>query len=180
MGERHDRLCDFGGASWSCCAGVPADREQRVPEWDQMVTGDSGRMVLEQAVLDVATSDPSSGHSLYLDFTVTTACPDNPAALHLRAQGDGRGAAEAAASKRRRYSMAGASLLPLAFEDGGRPAEDTVAFVRRCGATAEERGSRWPLTEAEDGQPVTARLWQEYSTLLQLGNAELVLSANGR
>jgi len=29
-------------------------------------------------------------------------------------------------------------------------------------------------------QPVVARLWQEYSTLLQLGNAELILNANGR
>ena len=57
---------------------------------------------------------------------------------------------------------------------------ETVAFARRCGAAAEARGARWPLTEAEEGQPVTARLWQEYSTLLQLGNAELVLSANGR
>ena len=41
LGERPDRLCDFGGASWSCCPGVPADREQRVPEWDQMVADDS-------------------------------------------------------------------------------------------------------------------------------------------
>ena len=27
---------------------------------------------------------------------------------------------------------------------------------------------------------VTGRLWQECSTLLQLGNAELIFSANGR
>ncbi len=90
------------------------------------------------------------------------------------------GGKRAAAGKRRRYNLAGASLVPLALEDGGRPAEETVAFVRRCGAAAEERGATWPLAAAGDEQPVTARLWQEYSTLLQLGNAELVLSANGR
>ena len=38
-------------------------------------------------------------------------------------------------------------------------------------------------TEAEDGCTDwggTARLWQECSTLLQLGNNELILNANGR
>ena len=159
---------------------MPALREQRVPEWDREVTDDSGRTAIEMAVLDVVTSDPTSGQPLYLDFTVTTACPDDPAALRRRARNDGRGASDAAAGKRRRYNLAGASPVPLAFEDGGRPAEETVAFVRRCGAAAEERGATWPLAAAGDEQPVTARLWQEYSTLLQLGNAELVLSANGR
>jgi hypothetical protein len=180
VGKRHDRLCNFSSTSWGCCAGVPALREQRVPEWDREVTDDSGRTAIEMAVLDVVTSDPTSGQPLYLDFTVTTACPDDPAALRRRARNDGRGASDAAAGKRRRYNLAGASLVPLAFEDGGRPAEETVAFVRRCGAAAEERGATWPLAAAGDEQPVTARLWQEYSTLLQLGNAELVLSANGR
>ena len=86
------------------------------------------------------------------------------------------------ADKRRRYNLAGSSLIPLAFEDGGRPAEETVAFVRRCGAAAERTGCSLAL--AGDGgaqdQPVVARLWQEYSPLLQLGNAELILNANGR
>ena len=76
-----------------------------------------------------------------------------------------------------RYNLAGASLIPLAFEDGGRPAEETVAFVRRCGAAAKQLGSA--LLGTEEGS-VVAKLWQEYSTLLQWGNAELVLSANGR
>ena len=76
--------------------------------------------------------------------------------------------------KRRRYHLAGANLVPLAFEDGGRPSEEAVAFVRWLGAAR---------TEAEEGSAEwggTARLWQEVSTALQLGNAELVLSANGR
>ena len=56
---------------------------------------------------------------------------------------------------------------------GGRPSEETVGFLRMLAATR---------TEAEEGSAEwggTARLWQECSTLLQLGNAELVLSANG-
>ena len=76
--------------------------------------------------------------------------------------------------KRRRYAQAGANLVPFAFEDGGRPLEEAVAFVRMLGAlrtAAEEGSTEWGGT---------ARLWQECSTLLQLGNAELVLSANGR
>ena len=49
-----------------------------------------------------------------------------------------------------------------------------MAFVRMLGTYR---------TEAEEGSAEwggTARLWQECSTLLQLGNAEMVLSANGR
>jgi len=90
-----------------------------------------------------------------------------------RARRDGRAAAEAANGKRRRYPNAGTSLAPLAFEDGGRPSEEAIAFVRMLGAyrTEAEEGTEWGGT---------ARLWQECSTLLQLGNAEMVLSANGR
>ena len=109
------------------------------------------------------------GLRVHVDTTVTTACPDDEARLRARASRDGRGAADAAADKRRRYSLAGASLVPFALEDGGRPCEEAVSFVRRCGAAAEE---------ARD-QQATSRLWQECSTLLQMGNAELVLSANG-
>ena len=78
-----------------------------------------------------------------------------------------------AADKRRRYSAAGNPLIPIVFEDGGRPAEETVALIRRLGAARRISGG------AEDLQ-CTAQLWQQASTLLQLGNAELVLSANGK
>ena len=134
-------------------------------------------MVREEAVLDVVTTDPSTGQVVFVDVTVTTACPDDAARLRSRARHDGRGAADAAADKRRRYDKAGANLVPMAFEDGGRPAEETVAFVRRCGAAADRVD---PFRAGSGGQPVVARLWQELSTLLQLGNAELVISANGR
>jgi hypothetical protein len=59
----------------------------------------------------------------------------------------------------------------MAFEAGGRPCEETVAFIRRMGAA-------WTLNH-KDSPPITGQLWQEVSTLLQLGNAELILSANG-
>ncbi len=65
-------------------------------------------------------------------------------------------------------------LVPFAFEDGGRPCDEAISFVRMLAARR---------TDAEEGSTDwggAARLWQEVSTLLQLGNAEAILSANGR
>ena len=84
----------------------------------------------------------------------------------------GGGGGGGAAEKRRRYSAAGPALRPLALEAGGRPATETAAFVRETGAALASYG---PAV----GQ-LTAQLWQELSGLLQLGNAELLLSAAGR
>ena len=160
------------------CTGLPAGTEQRVPEWDRDIPDPErpGETVRQEAVLDIVSADPVTGQPVHVDVTVTTACPADRADLRGRARHDGRGAAAAAADKRRRYNLAGASLVPMAFEDGGRASEETASFVRRCGAAAELRG----VYGTDGGQSATARLWQEYSTLLQLGNAELVLSANGR
>ena len=111
---------------------------------------------------------------MYIDAVVKCAHSDNLASLRARARKDGRAAADAALGKRRRYELAGASLVPFAFEDGGRPSAEAAAFVRMLGAArtaAEEGATDWGGT---------GRLWQEVSTQLQLGNADLVLSANGR
>jgi hypothetical protein len=179
--RRHNGIRDFTASSWAACAGVQASKEQRVPEWDREVIDDQGRAVTQEAVLDVITSDPQSGAPLHVDVTVTAACPSNPAALRRRARRDGAGAADAAADKRSRYNLAGPSLVPLAFEDGGRPAEETISFIRRCGAAAERNGTSLPGDdEGDDGQPIVAQLWQQFSTVLQWGNAELILSANGK
>jgi hypothetical protein len=160
---------------------MPAHTERHVPEWDRQVLDvTTGSTVLEQAVLDVVTADPVTGQAVHVDVTVTTANPGDRASLRGRARNDGRGAADAAAAKRRRYDLAGATLVPMAFEDGGRAGEETVSFVRRCGAAAGRLGRQLGTTDALGGQPPTAQLWQGLSTLLQLGNAELVLSANGR
>ncbi len=89
--------------------------------------------------------------------------------------------ADAAAGKRQRYQGAGDSLVPLAFEAGGRPADSTAGFMRQLGAA-------WAQTHAsEDGEApasIKGALWQQVGSLLQLGNAELILfkiiNANGR
>ena len=86
-------------------------------------------------------------------------------------------ASDAVAAKRRRYAEAGAALVPLALEARGRPSDEAAAFVRLCGSCYAE------THRIEGGDPApsaTGRLWQELSTLLQLGNAELILSASGR
>ena len=181
MAKRHDRLRDHGAQAWAACIGQPVRTEQRIPEWDRQVPDPErpGATVRQEAVLDIVSSDPTTGQPVHVDVTVTTACPEDRADLRGRARHDGRGAAAAAADKRRRYNLAGASLVPMAFEDGGRAGEETIAFVRRCGAAAE-RNRREADPAGKPGPPVIAKLWQQFSTLLQLGNAELVLSANGR
>ena len=77
------------------------------------------------------------------------------------------GPLDAAGAKRSRYSLAGPALIPLPFEAGGRPAKETKTFVRQCGAAHED-------------EQHTNLLWQQCSTLLQRGNAELILSAIGK
>ena len=128
-------------------------------------------------MLDVATSDSRTGNPLFLDVVVKCAYSVDRERLRARARRDGRAAADAANRKRTRYVGAGDSLVPLAFEAGGRPADSTASFMRQMGAA-------WAETHAsEDGEvprPITGVLWQQCSTLLQLGNAELIISANGR
>jgi len=97
---------------------------------------------LEEAILDFASADP------------------------------GKSAPDAASDKQRRYAEAGASLQPLPLEAGGRPGEDFVAFVRRC-------GSMWETNHPGEASPIP-RLWYEASSLLRVANAELILSAIGK
>jgi hypothetical protein len=173
-GARHNRVRDWFCATYTACTGLPAVTEQHVPQWDVV---DQSTGEVEEAVLDVATSDARTGLPLYLDVVVKCAFSTDPARLRARARRDGRAAADAAAGKRQRYRGAGDSLVPLAFEAGGRPSDSAAGFMRQMGAA-------WAQTHAsEDGEapvPVTGALWQQVSSLLQLGNAELILSANGR
>ena len=141
-----------------------ATKEQHVPAWD--IINSRGETV--EAILDVATTDPSTGVPLYFDVCVWTAHSLNPSTLHTRAQHPGRAAADAAASKHRRYARASSLLQPLPLEAGGRPGEDFINFVRRCGAAA-----------SEDEPEACSRLWFEASTIMQRANAELILAANG-
>ena len=60
---------------------------------------------------------------------------------------------------------------------GGRASDEAAAFVRLCGLVYSE------TQKTEDGDPAPAptwSLWHELSTVMQLGNAELLLSAVGR
>jgi len=68
-----------------------------------------------------------------------------------------------------RYPSQGRELVPLVFEAGGGPAEETVNFVRS-----------WAL-DLEDSERagVIRYAWQMYSNVLQTGNAEMILSAIG-
>ena len=67
------------------------------------------------------------------------------------------------------------SLSP--WRRGGRPSDEAAAFVRLMGSVyTETHGSE----DGETAPSPVGRLWQELSTLLQRGNAELILSAIGR
>jgi len=171
---RHNRIRDWLAATYAECTGLPTTVEQRVPQWD-LVDPASG--AVQEARLDVATSDIGTGAPMYVDVVISAAFSADPALLHRRAQRPGRAASDAAAGKRRRYAEAGAALVPFALEAGGRPSDEAASLVRLC-------GSAYTSThKTDDGEPAprpTGRLWQELSILLQLGNAELLLSAVGR
>ena len=143
-----------------------ACKEQRVTAWDRHNprTG-----LLEEAKLDYATRDAATGRKIYVDSCVTCAHSGSEPRQRARAGKDGVAAADAVRGKRRRYPPEGGELVPCIFEAGGRPAETTVAYVRS-------------LAHGLDGVERTNFLrlaWQQYSTVLQSGNAEMVLSAVG-
>ena len=172
--RRHNNIHDWAAATYAGCSGLPATTEQHVPAWDR-ANPYSGEW--EEARLDVATADVNTGQPLYVDVVVKTAFSVDAATLRRRARRDGCAASDAAAGKRRRYANAGAQLVPFALEAGGRASDEAAAFVRLCGSVYTETHKN------DDGEPApspTGRLWQELSTILQLGNAELLLSAVGR
>ena len=68
------------------CTGLPANTEQRVPAWDIV---DSVSRELEEARLDVATSDASTGAALFFDVVVKCVFSTDLALLRRRAQRDG-------------------------------------------------------------------------------------------
>ena len=125
--------------------------------------------VLEEAILDVSTRDAASGHKIFVDVTVTCAHSGYLPHQRARAHRDGVAACQAVRGKRQRYPPSGGELVPLAFEDGGRPAEETAAFVRSWGL----------LLPPADRSEVIRYAWQQYSAILQAGNAEMILSAVG-
>ena len=75
---------------------------------------------------------------------------------------------EQVGEKNERYPPSEGELVPLAFEAGGRPEEETVAYVRSSGHGAK------PAEKTE----IIRYAWQQLSTLVQVGNAEMVLGAH--
>ena len=134
--------------------------------WDQtnLRTG-----ALEEARLDMATRDAATGRKIFVYACVTCAHSGYEPRQRARAGKDGVAAADAVRGKRRRYPPTGGELVPLVFEAGGRPAAETVAYVRSLAVGLED---------AERSKAIRYA-WQQYSTVLQTGNAEMILSAIG-
>ena len=163
---RHNALRDFTAAFHSKVSGFVTAIEQRVVAWDR-VNQRTG--LLEEARLDVATRDAVSGRKIFVDAMVTCANCGYEPRQRARANKDGVAATDAVRAKRLRYPPAGGELVPLVFEAGGRPAEETVAFVRS-----------WCVgLESAERSAVIRFAWQQYSVVLQSGNAEMILSALG-
>ena len=146
--------------------GHTAVTEQRVTAWDR-VSPQTGE--LELARLDVATRDAVSGRPIFLDVVVTCAHSVTWTRQRARAGKDGLAAVNAADDKRVRYPPSGGELVPLSFETGGRPGAETTAYVRSLGYGYE------PAEKTE----VIRYAWQQLSTIVQIGNAEMLLSATG-
>jgi len=163
---RHNGLRDFTASFHPKVTGYAAASEQRVVAWDR-INPRTG--LLEEARLDVCTRDSASGRTVYVDTMVTCAHSGYAPRQQARAGRDGVAAADGVRSKRRRYPPHGGELVPLVFEAAGRPAEETVAWVRSWGLELDDA----------DRSKVIRYAWQQYSTVLQSGNAEMILSAVG-
>ena len=100
---------------------------------------------------------------------MVSAYSTNPARLHSHANKDGVAAAQAVNGKHGRYLAEEGALVALAFETGGRPSEETINFFKS-----------WHTSSLGDSTAVPlVNLWQHCSVVLQLGNAEQLLSALG-
>ena len=164
---RHDSLRDFAAGYHQRATGLVACKEQRVLAWDRRdaVTG-----LMEEARLDFATRDAITGLPIFVDTTVTCAFSGYAPCQRARANKDGLAAVKAVNAKRLRYPPDRGDMIPMAWEDGGRPAEETVAYVRTWG---------YGLPPGERTEIIRYG-WQQLSTLLQIGNAEMILSAKGQ
>ena len=163
---RHDGLRDWHAAEHTALTGFAAPTEQRVPAWDR-VHPDTG--VLEQARLDVVTSEPVEGRKVQIDWSVTCEHSTYAPRRHARSNKDGLAASNMVDVKRHRYPPSGGlELVPMVFETGGRPSDEAITFLRTYGHGLEDA----ERAEALGG------LWRRLSRKLQFGNAEMVLSAS--
>ena len=159
-------LRDLTAAFLAKVSDYVAVREQRLVAWYRTHPRTA---LLEEVRLDVGTRDGASGRKVFVDANVTCVHSGRQPRQQARAGKDGMAAADAVRGKRFRYPASGGELIPLVFEAAGRPAAETVEFVRSWGLG---------LDLVERAQ-VIRHAWQQYSCVLQSGNAEMILSALG-
>jgi hypothetical protein len=164
--HRHNSLRNWHAPYHKEVTGHFAVTEKRVPAWDRV---DPRTGVLEEARLDVATRDAVNGRPIYVDWSVTCEHSEYQPRRHARSNKDGLAAANMVDDKRDRYPPRGGELVPMVFETNGRPSDEAVAFVRSYGHG---------LSQADRAE-VVGTAWRQISRTLQIGNAEMVLSANG-
>lgn len=164
---KHNRLRDLFARLHADATGCSATVEQHVPAWDSL---DPASGEVRRAVLDVAGQAVNGTGVVYLDVTVAAEESADTARLRARARRDGAAARQAEQAKRTHYRRAGCELVPVALEQGGRYGDAAAALLRSYARAA-----------APDSAASTLQcLQQRVSTVLQLGNAEQILSASRR
>ena len=163
---RHNGLRDWHAPHHTKHTGFTATIEQRVPAWDRV---DHRTGELEEARLDVATRDAATGQPIYVDWSVACEHSTYEPRRRARSNKDGLTATQRVTEKRDRYPPQHGQLAPLVFESGGRPADEAISSIHSYahGLIVEDR------TE------VLSQTWRQISRVLQVGNAEMVLSAIG-
>ncbi len=124
---------------------------------------------MEEARLDVATRDATTGQPIFVDWSVTCEHSTYEPRRRARANKDGLTAAQMVEEKRDRYPPQHGNLAPLVFESGGRPSDEAASFIRGYGHD---------LSNAEKSQTLST-FWRQLSRTLQVGNAEMVMSSVG-
>ena len=130
-----------------------------MPRWDRR----NAQGIIERAKLDVCFDDPQ-GRRVYIDVAITDAATDDVHKLRSRAAQNGAAAADKEDRKRFRYP--GPDLTPFVVEALGRMGSGADALLRS-----------FAPKDATERSVVLGAAKQSLSALVQMGNAELVLSA---
>ena len=170
---------DRASASYERAAAIARGIVQRGP--DEPLARDlvAGALLLaviglediERRVLPLARIRAKAGLTLFgtaLELASRAGTPTERIRLWV-ALARGLAAADQTVEKHRRHPPEHGELVALVLETGGRPGDETVAFVRGYGQG---------LPDAERSEAISTT-WRRISRVLQLGGAEMVLSALG-
>ena len=159
--EKHDKIRNWLAKWLSDTTGRPTKIEQIVARWARQRPDGS----IEEARLDVSFID-ASGRRAYVDVSIVAASTVDRERQRRRAECDGEAARAMEDTKRLRYP--GADLVPFVIETLGRPGESAKSFLRAMApADPEERST------------VLGAAWQSISAIIQVANAEALLTAEG-